>query len=128
MKKYLYLLLIALLSCALVQAQAPEELKNTTPEQRAKVQTDLMKTKLQLNEEQTAKVGAINLKYAKQMEPVVKSGGGKLAKYRQAKKINEQKEAELKQVLTTEQFETYEAVKETMKEEMKKKVKEKKQL
>jgi hypothetical protein len=127
MKKHLYVLLAVLLSCTLVQAQAPEEFKNTTPEQRAKLQTDLMKTKLQLNEEQTTKVGAINLKYAKQMEPVIKGSGGKLAKFREAKKVNEQKEAELKQVLTTEQFNTYEKAKEDMKEEMKKKAKEKRQ-
>lgn len=127
MKKHLYLLLVTLLCCTLVQAQESEEFKNTTPEQRAKVQTDLLKSRLQLNEEQTTKVAAINLKYAKQMEPVIKNSGGKLAKFREAKKINEQKEGELKQVLTTEQFSTYEKAKEAMKEEMKKKIKEKKQ-
>lgn len=130
MKKYMYYLLVCVVMLAGVlqlQAQSVEDFKNTTPEQRAQIQTNLMKTKLQLSEEQTTKVAAINLKYARQMEPVIKGDGGKLAKYREVKKINEQKDAELKQVFTEEQYATYEKAKEQMKEEMKKKIKEKRQ-
>lgn len=130
MKKYIHYLLVCvamLVGTANLQAQSMEDFKNTTPEQRAQVQTNLMKTKLQLSEEQTTKVAAINLKYAQKMEPVIKGDGGKLAKFREVKKINEQKDGELKQVFTEEQYATYEKAKEQMKEEMKKKIQEKKQ-
>jgi predicted fused transcriptional regulator/phosphomethylpyrimidine kinase len=116
-----------LFSVACVQAQDEKDFKNTTPEQRAQVQTSLLKSKLQLNDDQTAKVSAINLKYAKEMEPVLKGSGGKFAKLKEAKKINEKKEAEYKQVLTPEQFTKYEQVKSEMKEEMKQKMKDRKQ-
>lgn len=130
MKKYLYLALMCtglLLLFSTIRAQSAEDFKNTTPEQRAQLQTGMMKSKLQLSDEQTTKVAAINLKYAKQMEPVIKGEGSKLSKYREAKKINEQKDAELKQVFTEDQFSRYEKAKEEMKEAMKKKIQEKRQ-
>lgn len=116
-----------LFSVACVQAQDEKDFKNSTPEQRAQMQTTWLKSKLQLNDDQTAKVSAINLKYAKQIEPVLKGSGGKLAKLKQAKKINEEKEAEYKTVFTPEQFTKYEQVKSEMKEEMKQRMKDRKQ-
>lgn len=124
---YLVLFCMMLFSVACVQAQDEKDFKNTTPEQRAQAQTTWLKSKLQLNDDQTAKVGAINLKYAKEMEPVLKGSDGKFAKLKQAKKINEKKEAEYKQVFTPEQFTKYEEVKSEMKEEMKQKMKDRKQ-
>ncbi|BAV04248.1 hypothetical protein SAMN05421788_10423 [Filimonas lacunae] len=121
------LCVVLLFSVAVIARQSPEDFKNTTPEQRAQVQTNLMKSKLQLTDDQTTKVAAINLKYAKQMEPVIKGDGGKMAKFKQAKKINESKEAELKTVFTEEQFASYEKGKEEMKQEVMKKIKEKRQ-
>lgn len=115
-----------LFSVACVQAQDEGGMKNSTPEQRAEMQTKWLKSKLQLNEDQTTKISAINLKYAKEMDPVLKGSGGKLAKLKQAKKINGQKEGEYKQVLTKEQFATYEQVKNDMKEEMKQRMKDRK--
>lgn len=123
---YLLLAIITLLSVT-AKAQTPEDFKNTTPGQRAQWQTDLMKNKLQLTDNQTPQVAAINLKYAKQMEPVIKGDGGKLAKFREAKRINEAKDADLKKVFTTDQYAKWEQAKEEMKEAMKKKMQEHKQ-
>jgi len=102
-------------------------LKNSTPEQRAKMQTSMMKTKLQLDTIQVVKVQAINLAAAQKMEPLLKGDGGKLARFRQVREIESTRDKDLKKVLTDDQYKQYEAAKEEMKEKMKERMQEKKQ-
>jgi parvulin-like peptidyl-prolyl isomerase len=109
-----------------VQAQSMEDFKHSTPEQRAQAQTEYLKTNLQLDDEQTQKVADINLKYAQKMESVIKGGSGRLAKMKAAKNINGQKEAEYKQVFTSDQYKKYGELKEDMKDNAKKKMKQRK--
>lgn len=103
-----------------------EDLKQSTPEQRAKSQTEYLKTNLQLDDQQTQQVADINLKYAQKMESVIKGGSGKFAKMKAAKNINAQKEAEYKQVLTNEQYKKYAELKAEMKGKMKENMKQRK--
>lgn len=117
------MMLFTVINC---KAQDKGNFKNSTPEQRAEMQTKWLKTKLELNEEQTTKVSAINLKYAKEMEPVIKGEGGKLARFKKAKSINDKKEAEYKPVFTTEQYEKYQKIKAEMRDEMKERMQERK--
>jgi hypothetical protein len=106
------------------QAQM-DKLKSTTPEERAGAQTAFMKTKLGLSADQVAKVSAINLKYAQKMDPILKGSEGPIMRMREAEAINQQKEAELKQVLSSEQFEKYLASKEEMREKVEQKIEDK---
>jgi len=99
-----------------------DQLKNTTPEQRAKLQTDLMKSKLALTPEQTATIGAMNEKYAQRMEPIIKGSEGPFTKMRQMKQVSEAKEAELKTILSPDQFQKYLAEKEEMREQFEEKL------
>ena len=48
-----------------------DALKETTPEERAEAQTLMMKENLGLSDEKVEKVRAINLKYAKIMDPTI---------------------------------------------------------
>jgi len=116
-----------LLACMIVTPATAQDkadmLKNSTPEQRAKMQTSMMKTKLQLDTVQVVKVQAINLAAAQKMEPLLKGDGGKLAKFRQMKEIDKTKDTELKNVLTSDQYKHYEADKDEMKEKMKERLK-----
>ena len=79
---------------------------NATPEDRAKRQTAMMKEGLSLTAAQEPKVSAINLKYAKKMEEVRKVADTSEQR-KSAEKINKQKEGELKNVLTADQFKLY---------------------
>ena len=110
---------------ALAQDKA-DMIKKSTPEQRAKMQTSMMKAKLQLDTIQVVKVQAINLAAAQKMDPVIKGDGGNFAKFRQAKEIEGAKDKELKKVLTDAQYKQYEAAKEEMKEKMKERLRESK--
>jgi hypothetical protein len=102
-----------------------EKLKNTTPSQRATVQTAMMKKKLGLSAEQAPKIEAINLKYAEKMQPVLEGSSGPLMKMRAMESINQEKEGELKTVLSPAQFEKYLAGKEEMREKVEQKLMEK---
>ena len=93
-------------------------LKNTSPAQRAKAQTAMMKEKLGLSEEQVAKVGALNLKYAEKMDPIIKGTEGTFMKARDARNVEQQKEVELKALLSPDQFQKFLAGKEEMREHL----------
>ena len=99
-----------------------EELRNTTPQERAAAQTEMMKSKLALTPDQTPKIAALNLKYAQEMEPVIKGSEGPFIRMRHAREISTRKEAELKQMLTPEQFEKYLASREEMREKFEEKM------
>ncbi len=116
--------LVAAAGIALAQMDL-EKLKNSTPQERARVQTLMMSEKLDLTAEQKPKVEAINLKYAEKMQPVLDGSGGPLMKMRQASEVNKEKEGELKGVLTPEQFQKFLASKEEMREKFEAKMAEK---
>jgi Spy/CpxP family protein refolding chaperone len=96
-----------------------DQLKATTPSQRAAAQTEYMKSHLGLTDAQMPKITAINQKYAEQMEPVIKSADGGLGKMLKAKAIQDNKDAELQQTLTPDQFERFVSSKDEMREAVK---------
>jgi len=110
------------------QQEVAELIKNSTPEQRAKLQTKMMTTKLVLDTVTSQKVYAINLKANQKLDPILKGDAstGRFAKLRQMKSIDDDKDKELKSTLTADQYKQYEAMKEEMKEKMKEKMQEKK--
>lgn len=112
-------LFLAIASSTPARAEDFDQLKATTPSQRAATQTDYMKSRLALTDAQMPKIAAINQKYAEQMEPVIKSADGGLGKMLEAKAIQENKDAELRQILTPDQFERFVSSKDEMREAVK---------
>lgn len=89
-----------------------------TASERAQFQTERMTSSLKLDSVQVEKVGRINLKYAQKMDPIIKGNGSKISKFRAFKSINDEKQAELKKVLTKEQFAEFQRQQEEMKERL----------
>jgi len=106
-----------------VAAEGLDDLKDTTPAERAAAQTTMMKDKLGLSDEQTPKIKAINEKYADQMDPLIKSSDGMLLKMRAMKQVEDQKEAELKRVLSGDQFLQFQAMKSEMRDKLMERIK-----
>ena len=102
-----------------------DELKNSTPEQRAEMQTQWMKSNLALDAK--ASTSAINLKYAKETHAMVSSDSPKLQKLQSFRKNSQAKDAELKSVFTPEQYTLYEQKKSEMQAQLKQKIAEKHQ-
>ena len=113
-----------LLAACVVAVAAPAVLADeagviqSRPEQRAAIQTQFMKDRLSLPADVLARVQEINLKYAQQMDPVLKGTDGKLAKMHQARGIMAAKDAELKAILSPERFEAYDDAKDDIKAAM----------
>ena len=103
-------------------AQQATDLKNKTPEQRAAFQTSMMKSKLNLDSDQAAKVRVINLKYAQKFEPIIKSDDSRFSRFRQAKALQKAKDTELKTVFTASQYKQYQDFEADMKEKVKDKM------
>jgi Spy/CpxP family protein refolding chaperone len=87
---------------------------NASPEDRAKRLTLMMKDNLSLTAAQEPKVADINLKYAKKNEEIRKIADT-TARRKTFQSTNKQKDAELKAILTPEQFKTYLKLAEEMK-------------
>jgi hypothetical protein len=122
------LALLALALCAapgVAAAQLPPELANSTPQERAKALTLVMKEKLALTPEQLPKVEAINLDAAQKMEPVLKGSEGPLVKMRTSKQVEQAKESALQNVLTPPQFQQFLAGRDEMKQKAEQKLMEK---
>lgn len=90
--------ILALTTGAMAQQQ--EGKPKASPEERAEQQTKHMTSQLGLSPEQAAKVKEINLKYAQQQ-------GEHRGDHESMMKMTETKNAELKQVLTEEQYQKH---------------------
>ena len=117
-------LLVPLLT--LVLSVSAQEKQHMNPQEKAQKLTDWMKTNLKLTDDQVAKVQPINLKYAQKMADTKNSTQDQKAKMDAMKADEEAKDAELKAVLTPEQYTSWEAKKADMKKEMMEKMKDKK--
>jgi hypothetical protein len=113
-----------LLLGSLAMAQL-DELKNSTPEERATLQTDWMKTNLSLDEKATAAVSAINLKYAKEMQALMDSSSPRLEKLMTFRRNSAAKDTEIRTLLTPEQYSQYEQKKSELEDRVKQKILEK---
>lgn len=97
-------MIVAVLASMTLAAQAQEKDKKT-PQERAKARTEHMTKALALSPEQQAKVEAINLKYADQVEAVrSEREAERTAKREAAKAMHDAHDAEMKAVLTADQY------------------------
>ena len=87
---------------------------NWSPEQMAKRQTEMIKEATGCDDATTAKVDAINLKYAKETAALREKTSDRDAMREQMKTMREKKDAELKTVLSADQFAKYVAKQEEM--------------
>lgn len=124
MKKMLFLLTVAALSFASAQAQTTPPANggnyqgrgmgrgmDRTPAQRADMQTQRLTTQLSLTTEQQPKVREIFLSQANRME-TLRGSGDRQAMMQQMQDARASTDAQLKGVLTPEQYTKYEQLRE----------------
>ncbi|WP_075591055.1 DUF4890 domain-containing protein [Labilibacter marinus] len=105
MKNLIFTLAAFLVLSISVNAQGPQ--RGGTPEEMAKKQTEKMKKDLSLSEDQVTKVSAINLKYAKKIDEVRNNASGDRAAMRESMQpIRKARNAEMKKVLSEDQYKT----------------------
>ena len=100
--------------------------KTSTAAERADKLTEWMKTNLQLNDDQATQVQNINLKYANKTQGLQTQTMSRKEKMQILKDNDKAKDVELKNVFTTEQYNTYQVKKDEVRKQMKEKMREKK--
>jgi len=115
-------------SVLIAGANAHAQQKTTaTPEQRANKVTEWMKTNLQLNDDQVSQVKVMNLKYANKTQELKDNRTLTRRQKLQVLSDNDKaKDKELKDVLTDDQYKTYQSKKSEIKKQLKQKMKENK--
>lgn len=100
------------------RAERRERLAASTPEQRAERQTAQMKMQLALTPEQEKSIAAINLKYAQEAQKLMTSGDRTRGTLKQAREVMQAKDGELKAVLSKEQYQQYETMRDEQRNRM----------
>jgi hypothetical protein len=108
-------MLLLFLSCKMF---AQDFQTKSTPEERARFQTEWMKMNLKLSDNQLTQVAQVNLTYAQKIEEV-KNISSKISKLKKAKSIMDEKDGVLKKILTKDQFQIYSDKKEELRNKMK---------
>ena len=100
---------------------AQSKAANLTEEQKEEIKKNLDEyaAALHLSEAQKPKFEEITKRYAKQMKAVKDSGGRRLNKYKKVKSIRKNKDAEMKDLLSKEQYKVYLEKQEEMKKKRK---------
>ncbi|MBO9205337.1 MULTISPECIES: hypothetical protein [Niastella] len=110
----------AMLSLVILATHVSAQSKMTEEQKaEAKARYQELKQKLNLTEDQSKKVDAINASWFEGLAEIKNSNEPKMAKRKKLKSLNEMKNRQMKDVLTKEQFKTYQEQQKEMKEEFK---------
>lgn len=113
-KIFIFILMMSIGFTLKAQSRLTEEQKEALKERFQEY-----KSKLNLSADQAQKVRAIDSSYLTGLANVKRSSSGKLAKLKQFKSLNSEKDRQMKAVLNDEQFSQYEKFKEEMRQELK---------
>jgi len=100
---------------------AQTKANNLSEEQKEEIKRNLEEyaATLSLSDDQRSKFEEITKKYAEQMQALNNGGGRKLQKYKKVKSIRKNKNAEMKMLLSKEQYKVYLDKQEEMRNKMK---------
>ena len=111
---------VVLLFVTLTANQASAQSKMTEEQKKeAKARYQEYKEKLNLTDDQSGKVDAINTTWFEGISALKNSDDSKLAKYKKLKSLNADRDKQMKAVLTKEQFKIYKQQQEERKEAFK---------
>lgn len=91
------------------------DLSSSSPSQRSALQTEFMKSRLDLDATTLKKVELINQRYAELSEPILKGDDGLLTKRSRMQALMANKDGELKGILSDSQFKRYDDSKDELK-------------
>ena len=100
---------------------AQSRVTNLTEEQKEEIKKNLeaYAAALHLSEEQKPKFEKITKKYAEQMKAVKDSGGRPMSKFKKVKSIRKNKDADMKSLLSKDQYKVYLEKQKEMQKKMK---------
>jgi hypothetical protein len=119
MKKIINIIVIMLLVTVTANHASAQSKMTEEQKKEAKEKYQAYKDKLNLNEDQSKKVDAINTTWFEGIAELKNSGASKMSKYRKFKSLNSERDKKMKEVLTKDQFRIYQQQQKEMKDEFK---------
>jgi hypothetical protein len=101
------MMMLSVVCCTLVSINSFAQQKKFTPEERAKMSTDRMKTAVNLTDSQYTKVYDLNLKYAQKMKELRGASGTMDEKRDSFKGLRQEQQKELSTILSSDQMSAY---------------------
>ena len=126
MKRNFSVILFCLFLAGSCTTAHPQETSSFSAQNHAAKLNEWMKTNLQLNDDQVTQVRNINLKYANKNQELQTQSMSRKQKMQTLKENDKAKDSELKNVFTTDQYNTYQAKKDELRKQMKERMREKK--
>ncbi|MGF7139750.1 DUF4890 domain-containing protein [Roseimarinus sediminis] len=129
MKLRFFLLVVGVLLGLMTYAQPPGgQGRQFDPEAMVKRQTEQMVTDLKLNADQTTKVQELNKKYSDKMRELFQDAQGDRSQMREKMgKLRDEKNVELKEILTPEQYKKHLELEEQRMEERRQRMEERRE-
>lgn len=119
--KKVFIGMLLILSCTLsTKAQTPRQLSEDQKKE-LKAKMEAYKAELNLTEEQQPKFEEINLQFAEEMSKLKGDNGSRLSKYKKFKKITDERNKKMKELLTDEQYKIFKSHQDEVKKELKSK-------
>src|SRR5262245_45597274 len=119
MKRIINIVVVLLLTTITASHASAQSKMTEEQKQEARAKYKEYKEKLNLTEEQSKKVDAINTTWFEGIAALKNSNEPKMAKAKKFKSLNAQKDSQMKEILTKEQFKIYKQQQKEMKEEFK---------
>lgn len=116
MNRLITISLLLWCTVTLISAQNVDEMRSSSPEDRAANQTEWMKTELSLDSATEHIVYNVNLRYAKANQVIFDSGERKIIKLKKIKGNQIDKDKQLKSILSKEQYDKYLIMKEKIRQ------------
>lgn len=111
-------IIAAVLLIAPFSASAQDNMMRQTPQERAQKQTRMLTKKLNLSADQANTLNSINMSFANSMDSMMHSGADRKSIGTARKQMAAQKEAQLQQLFTADQYKQYQAIEEERKQRM----------
>lgn len=119
--KKVFIGILLIFSCALsTKAQTSRQLSEEQKKE-LKEKMEAYKAELNLSEEQQPKFEEINLQFAEDLSKLKSDNGSKLSKYKKFKKLTDERNRKMKELLTDEQYKIFKSHQDEVKKELKSK-------
>jgi predicted secreted protein len=118
MKKTMMVALLFVAVCTASQAQNTKPKLSEEQKREFRSKMDAYEAKLNLTEDQSEKVEAINMTFYESLAKIRTEGGSKLSRYKKFKQASRDKDKKMKEVLNSEQYKIYKEQQDEFKEEI----------
>ncbi|WP_343700944.1 hypothetical protein [Chitinophaga sp.] len=111
--------MLLLLGCAAPYFATAQSKLSETQKKDLLAKMESYKAKLNLTEAQEEKVKKINTRYFEALSGLKESGAPRLSRLKTFRKLNDEKDKQMKSVLDSRQYDTYRKMQQEMREELK---------